>query len=83
MVGALWWRSASAVVLRERSQVIGRVVDIGDMSKGIGRSKENARLPDTLADAGYDGKLDPWGRPAVLQPAHFPATGRRDKSWHP
>ncbi len=48
----------------DRSRIAQSVVEIGDMSTTIKKQQMSTGvLPDTLADAGYDGKLDPWGHP--------------------
>ena len=45
-----------------KARIVEATVDIGTMSAKI-RAYEvaNGALPATLADAGYSGKLDPWG----------------------
>lgn len=71
----------------ERSRVVESTVDIGAMQKKIrdhGMSK--GALPDDLADVGYGGKLDPWGRTyEYLNLRNMKGNGkaRKDKSLAP
>lgn len=71
----------------ERSRVVETTVDIGTMQKKIrehGMSK--GALPDDLADVGYGGKLDPWGRTyEYLNLRNMKGNGkaRKDKSLAP
>lgn len=71
----------------ERSRVVESTVDIGSMQKKIrdhGMSK--GALPDDLADVGYGGKLDPWGRTyEYLNLRNMKGNGkaRKDKSLAP
>jgi general secretion pathway protein G len=49
---------------REKVRVAQAVSDIGAMASAIRLQHEDLRrYPDSLADAGYPNKLDPWGRP--------------------
>lgn len=46
----------------------------------------NARLPDTLAEAGHGNPQDPWGNPYVYYPMSNVPQGvkiRKDRSLHP
>jgi prepilin-type N-terminal cleavage/methylation domain-containing protein len=71
----------------ERSRVIQSVVDIGDMQKTIKQfERTTGALPESLGDAGYDGKLDPWGRPYEylnLRTSHGNGQARKDKKLKP
>jgi len=45
-----------------RSRVAQVVVELGDMSTAIRqKAKTTGALPDSLAAAGFNGKVDPWG----------------------
>ena len=47
----------------ERSRVLESIQDIGTMADAIKKhERTKGALPSTLADVGYNGKLDPWGR---------------------
>lgn len=48
----------------ERTRVVDAVTAVTEMSKGI-RQFEFSKgvLPDSLADAGYGNRMDPWGFP--------------------
>ena len=71
----------------ERSRVVETTVDIGTIQKKIrdhGISK--GALPDDLADVGYGGKLDPWGRSYEylnLRTMKGNGKARKDKSLAP
>ena len=48
----------------ERSRVLQAVAEIDDMSRNIKKQeKTSGVLADTLATAGFDAKVDPWGFP--------------------
>ncbi len=48
----------------ERSRQAQAIVEIGDMSGKIRQQlKRTGTLPDSLGDAGFGGKADPWGHP--------------------
>lgn len=71
----------------ERSRVVETTVEIGTMQKKI-KDYEMAKgaLPDALADVGYDGKTDVWGRPfEYLNLRNLKGNGkaRKDKSLAP
>jgi general secretion pathway protein G len=65
------------------SQAIG---DIGKLSLALYRWESNTRrFPNTLAEAGLDGMLDPWGHPyryLNIETA-APNQPRKDKNLHP
>jgi general secretion pathway protein G len=70
----------------DRANVSRAIGDIGSLSIEIARWQTNfGRLPDTLAEAGLDGRLDPWDRPYVyLNIANaVPGAVRRDKNLNP
>ena len=47
-----------------RMDVTRAISDIGDIQLAITKfDASNTRLPDTLADMGLGGRLDPWGNP--------------------
>jgi general secretion pathway protein G len=49
---------------REKVRVSQAVADIGAMSTAITLYSEDTReYPSTLAEVGFGGRLDPWGRP--------------------
>src|SRR5260221_11173556 len=48
----------------ERNRVVQTIVEINEMSTKIRQYEvSKAALPDTLADVGYGGRLDPSGKP--------------------
>ncbi len=54
----------SFAAYRERAMVAVCITDIGTIAKEISAfSIDNDRLPETLAEAGWGGKMDPWGNP--------------------
>ena len=54
----------SFAAYRERAMVAVCITDIGTIAKEISAfSIDNSRLPETLAEAGWGGKMDPWGNP--------------------
>lgn len=54
----------SFAAYRERAMVAVCITDIGTIAKEITVfAIDNNRFPDTLAEAGWGGKLDPWGNP--------------------
>jgi general secretion pathway protein G len=71
----------------EKSRVIQGVLDVVDMSKTIKQFERSMGvLPETLADVGFDGKLDPWGRPYEyfnLRTSHGNGQARKDKTLKP
>jgi general secretion pathway protein G len=51
---------------RERAAVAQAIADISTIDLSIQRFEtQNMRLPASLADVGFGGQLDPWGRPYV------------------
>src|SRR5688572_10450578 len=71
----------------QRSRIIETTVDIGSLQQKI-RDHERAKgaLPDSLADVGYDGKADVWGRSyEYLNLRNMKGNGkaRKDKSLAP
>ena len=72
---------------RERALVGQAVVEIGAMATAIKLREGDTRdLPESLADVGFDGKLDPWGRPyQYLNLATLKGNGmaRKDKKLAP
>jgi general secretion pathway protein G len=71
----------------DRSRIIQSALDIGDMSKTIKQfERTTGALPEALADVGFDGKLDPWGRPYEylnLRTSHGNGQARKDKTLKP
>lgn len=72
----------------ERAQVAQAMGDIRETEIVIARfiSDNNGRLPESLADVGKDGVLDPWGRPYVytdLTTAKGKGKARKDKKFNP
>ena len=62
------------------------ITDIQGLAIELHRWKiNNGKLPETLADAGLGGGMDPWGRPyAYLNIATAPNNAvRKDKNLHP
>ena len=70
-----------------RNRVAQAVVEINDMSTKIRQYEvAKAALPNTLADAGFGGKVDPWGRPYEyfnLRTAAGNGQARKDKKLAP
>lgn len=71
----------------EKARVFQAVTDISTMASKITHYYDDARAyPDSLADVGLAGQLDPWGRPyAYLNLAGKKGNGgaRRDKNLNP
>lgn len=70
----------------DRANTSEAIGDIGTLSLQIAQWQTNfGRLPDTLAEAGLDGRSDPWGRPYIyLNVANAnPGQVRRDKNLNP
>lgn len=70
----------------DRARVSRAVADIGGISLQLARWQTSfGMLPNTLADAGGDRQIDPWGRPYVyLNIANArPGQLRRDKNLVP
>jgi general secretion pathway protein G len=72
---------------RDRVDVNHAESDIASMSAFIKHYEdENLVLPDSLAAAGLDGKLDPWGNPYLyynIATAKGKGQLRKDKSLNP
>ncbi len=70
----------------DRANNAEAIGDIGTLSLQIAQWQTNfGRLPNTLAEAGLDGRTDPWGRPYVylnIGNAN-PGQVRRDKNLNP
>ena len=70
----------------QRSKVARAIGDIGSLSAQLYRWQSNTRrFPDTLAEAGLDGLVDPWGHAyRYLNIATAaPNEPRKDKNLHP
>ncbi len=70
----------------QRARVAKAIGDIGSLSAQLYRWESNTRrFPDTLAEAGLDGTVDPWGQPyRYLNIAKAaPNEPRKDKNLHP
>lgn len=72
----------------ERTRVYKAVSEIGGMQTKIDQYALNNqyKYPITLADVGFAGKLDPWGRPYVyvnLSLKNGVGDSRRDKHYNP
>ena len=71
----------------EKNRVATAIVEIGEMSTKIRQYEvAKAALPDTLADVGYGGRLDPWSQPyeyVNLRTAPASAKARKDKNLKP
>lgn len=60
----LWIAVPAVQSYMDRSRVAQAVAEIGIMSTTIrAQLKSKGALPDSLAAAGLDGRLDPWGNP--------------------
>jgi len=70
-----------------RMEVTRAISDIGEIQLAITKfDTNNTRLPDSLADVGLGGRLDPWGNP--YQYLNFEDTkkfkgARKDRNLHP
>lgn len=71
----------------ERNRVAQSVVEIGEMSTRIRRHEvAKALLPETLAEVGYGGRLDPWSQPyeyVNLRTSPASVKARKDKNLKP
>ena len=71
----------------ERSRLVQSKVDLSEMSQKIRQSeKSTGALPASLADVGYGGKVDPWGKPYEyfnLRTASGNGQARKDKKLAP
>ena len=70
----------------QRARVSRAVGDLGSLSLQLYRWQANTqRFPDTLAEAGLDAMIDPWGRPYryLSIAASNPGERRRDKNLVP
>lgn len=72
---------------RERARQLQAATDIGLMSVAAKNFEvENLQLPTTLAEIGYGGRMDPWGRPYQyynLQLKKGNGAARKDKKLNP
>jgi general secretion pathway protein G len=70
----------------DRARVARAVSDIGGIAIQLYRWQLNMReFPETLAEAGLDGQVDPWGHPYTYLNVATATTGqvRRDRNLHP
>lgn len=70
----------------DRSRVARAIGDIGSISLELAKWQTNfGDLPDTLAEAGLDGRRDPWGNPYEYLNVATANKGkvRRDKNLNP
>jgi general secretion pathway protein G len=71
----------------DKSRRMQSILDLAEMSTKIKQAeKSNGVLPESLADVGYGGKLDPWGKPYEyfnLRTAHGNGQARKDKKLAP
>lgn len=71
----------------ERTRVNQATIDIVAISAQVKAYElDNRDIPDTLAQVGVGGKLDPWGRPYVYLPFRTPKDkghARKDKNLVP
>jgi general secretion pathway protein G len=71
----------------DRNRVAQGIVEIAEMSTKIRQYEvAKAALPDTLADVGYGGRLDPWSQPyeyVNLRTAPASVKARKDKNLKP
>ncbi len=71
---------------KEKARVYQAVTDIATMGSKIGQYwQEERQYPDSLADMGMGGKLDPWGYPYRYLNLDKKGSGgaRRDKNLNP
>jgi general secretion pathway protein G len=69
-----------------RARVAVAIGDIGSLSVSLYRWQLNMRnFPETLAEAGLDGRIDPWGNPYRYLKIETAKTGqvRRDRNLRP
>jgi general secretion pathway protein G len=71
---------------RESAKIAAAITDIKNIAAKVQEfCDENGAFPATLADAGLDGRRDPWGNPYD----YWPITGdkqqkvRKDRNTHP
>ncbi len=71
----------------DRTRVAQAIVEIGDMAAAIKKKERaNGALPDSLTDAGFPGRTDPWGFPyQYLNLSSLKGNGqaRKDKKTNP
>lgn len=71
----------------ERNRVAQSIVEIGEMNTRIRQYEvSKAMLPDTLADVGFGGRLDPWSQPyeyVNLRTSPASVKARKDKLLKP
>jgi len=81
-IGSGYWER-----YRQKALVSQAVADIGAMAAAIKLHMEDSRhLPDGLAEVGFGGKLDPWGRPYQylnLETRRGNGIARKDKKLAP
>ena len=88
-IGAiLLWITVPAVqAYVQRSRVAQAVLEIGDMSTKIRQKmKSQGVLPDSLDEAGFAGRVDPWGHPyeyVNLADSKGNGQARKDKKTNP
>ncbi len=78
--------AASYQSYRDRVREHSAAEEIAAMSAQISRIPlERRTLPDTLDEAGFSGRLDPWGRPYVYYNVEANGRGgaRKDKRLNP
>ena len=76
----------SYTAFSNRAKVAVAIADIGTLSGMLYRWQLATRdFPETLAEAGLDGRLDPWGRPYRYLKIETAKNGdvRRDRNLHP
>jgi general secretion pathway protein G len=84
IVGAFGYQTYQGHIQRVRENQA--LTEINMMSIQLQRwSTATFRLPETLAEAGLDGNLDPWGRPYEYLNVATAKTNevRKDKNLHP
>ena len=71
----------------EKSRRVQTILDLAEMSTKIRQEeKANGVLPESLADAGFGGRVDAWGKPYEyfnLRTAHGNGQARKDKKLAP
>ncbi|MBK7591397.1 MAG: prepilin-type N-terminal cleavage/methylation domain-containing protein [Betaproteobacteria bacterium] len=72
---------------RERARTFQAINDIGAIGAAVSQRILDARaVPDSLAEVGYGGATDPWGRPYEylnLTPPGSKGKARKDKKLNP
>jgi general secretion pathway protein G len=70
----------------DRSRIAQAIVEINDMSTTIRQYDVSKGLPATLADVGFDGRVDPWNQPyeyVNLRTSPASVKARKDKNLKP